>query len=250
MSIRSTVESFRTDGRLIRDLDGGVMVSTDCLYPSMSSVVVFVEGGKENFIVHDGLGAIREAAASNVRFERADRIIRPIVAGFGLSVSQNGTITSRNAPETDIGALVLMVANASRDAANALLARYKPVVSRSAKEVVRDILHKRFSEPRIHHRVSVDGESKRHLFDYAVDLENGTRLLLDIVSPDASSVNSAVVASFDIAKRSAGDQKVISRIVYDDAQNWNPQDLALLGAVGRPVKLSRFPDTIDKLLAA
>jgi hypothetical protein len=248
MTARSTVEKFMFDPRVVRDFGTGVAVATSCLYPSMSAVTVFVEGGEDYFVVHDNAGAIHEASGAAARFDFPERIMHPVAKGYGLSVSKFGSIHMTGARANEVGSAIVMVANASKDAAAALLARHKPVIARDAKDIVRQILHRRFAEGRIHSGIHIAGASKSHKFDYAVDFENGSRLLLDVVVPDASSINSAIVASFDVSKRST-DEKIIQRIVYDDMRKWNPQDLDLLSTAGRPVRLSSLSDAIERLAA-
>lgn len=248
MSARSIVENSLFDPRLVREYGAGIAVTTSCLYPSMSAVTVFVEGGQDHFVIHDNSGALHEATGAAARFEFPERIVRPIAKAYGLTLSEAGALTYRRAKAAEVGAAIVMVANASKEAAAALIARYKPVIERDAKDIVRQILHRKFADVRIHAEVHVPGASKSHKFDYAVDFENGSRLLIDVVVPDASSINSAVVASFDISQKVAV-ERIIPRIVYDDERKWNPQDLNLLKAAGLPIRLSSLPEAIDRLAA-
>jgi hypothetical protein len=52
------------------------------------------------------------------------------------------------------------------------------------------------------------------------------------VSPEASSINAAVVAHLDVKR--ANVPNVVRRIVYDDEEKWKAEDLSLL-SVGAPV---------------
>lgn len=249
MSIRKIIENWLSDPRSIVEVDNRVEVSTTCLYPSFSAVVITVEGGKDSFLVHDGMRAVREASASGARFEKVSSLLRSVVRQYGLEVTETGAIRSQPLPASEVGAGVILVANASRDAAHMLIGRKRAPSMRDPKELVRRILLARFAESRVHSDFHVIGaSSKAHRFDYVVDAENGAQLLFDIVLPEASSINSAIVANLDVTKRQA-DRAVFSRIVYDDERDWKAQDLALLGVTDRPIKLSAFSRAIDRLAA-
>ena len=249
MSAKQIVERWLFDPRSIVEIDNRIDVTTTCLYPSMSAVVVTVEGGKDTFMVHDGMRAVREASASGARFEKVMSLLRSVVRPVGLEVTETGAIRSNSLPASDVGAGIVLVANASRDAANLLIGRKRAPVLRDARQLVRRILLERFAESRIHSDFHVIGaSSKAHKFDYVVDAENGSQLLFDIVLPEASSINSAIVANLDVTRRRA-DHTVVPMLVYDDERDWKPQDLALLSVTDRPIRLSAFPRAVERLAA-
>lgn len=248
MSIKKYAETWAFDPRNVRQLGDLTVVTTSCLYPSMSAVTVVVEGGSDTLLVHDNGQALLEASGAGAKLSRPDSILRTVARQYGLKVTDQGRITTPRMSPSDIGAGIVMVANASKEAVSALLARYRPFAPRDTKEVVGNILLRRFAEPRIHvDRYVTGASSKQHRFDFAVDMDNGGQLLLDIVLPDASSINSAVVASIDVSQRPDAAAKSVQRIVYDESLAWKPQDISLLGVSGRPVQLSALSQTIDRL---
>jgi len=67
------------------------------------------------------------------------------------------------------------------------------------------------------------------------------------VVPDASSVNSAVVAHIDLKMKHLPD--VEQRIIYDDSQPWRAEDIQLLKAGARPVPISSLRQSLERLAA-
>jgi hypothetical protein len=249
MNTKEIVERWLFDPRSIVEIDNRVDVTTTCLYPSMSAVVITVEGGKDTFLVHDGMRAVREASASGARFEKVSSLLRSAVRPYGLEITETGAIRSHSLPASDVGAAIVVVANASREAAGLLIGRRRAPVLRDAKQLVRRILLERFAESRVHTDFRIIGaSSKAHRFDYVVDAENGSQLLFDIVLPEASSINSAIVANLDVMRRQA-ERAVVPRLVYDDERDWKPQDLALLGVTDRPIRLSALSRAVERLAA-
>jgi hypothetical protein len=67
------------------------------------------------------------------------------------------------------------------------------------------------------------------------------------VSPEASSINAAVVAHLDV--KQANVPNVVRRIVYDDEEKWKAEDLSLL-SVGAPVvPFSRAREVLKRVAA-
>jgi hypothetical protein len=96
--------------------------------------------------------------------------------------------------------------------------------------------------------LSLTGESsKGYTFDNVLLLPSRERLILDPVTRHDGSIKSRLVANLDVAR--ARHEGVIQRIVYDEDDGWEQQELALL-AVGAPtVKISRLAEVVDRMAA-
>lgn len=226
--------------------DRGVSVPTHCLYPSNSVVKVVVEGGEGQFVVDDNAGAIEELDSVKAAPRNSAGLVARIVRPLGLQVSERGAIFSSGVALSELEATIVLVANASKSAAEYLLDVVKPP-RRNLRSVVEHILEKEFKSKWTRDSKVVGASNKQHKFDYVVQLKGDRQLLLDVVSPEANSINSAVVAHLDVHQ--GHDEKLEQRIVYDDQQSWSTSDLALLKVGARAVPLSRLEQALDMLAA-
>jgi hypothetical protein len=106
-----------------------------------------------------------------------------------------------------------------------------------------EFLKRRFGE-KISQPV-LTGARKPHRIDYLIPLGDHRRLALDAVVPDASSINSAIVAHIDL--RDAKIEGLEQRLVFDDSAPWKAADLNLLRVGAPPVAFSRLPEIIGSL---
>lgn len=230
----------------------GVLVATDCLYFDRSNVVVTVVGLKngESVVVHDGRGAEDRLAAAGRYTASIDRILARVARRYGL-VSRNCTISSHPCSADDIPALVPLVANASQEGALALLHESTKGVRRDLPAEVVNILERRFPDASIVPDDRIEGASRRsYRFDVSLSRSSGRLLLVDAVSPDANSINAAVVANIDVGRRS--DQEFLQTIVYDPAniERFGTSNLSLLASVAATLSIDVFSHQIEALLAA
>ena len=243
----STLEAVKTALGLWpepRPADRGISVPTHCLYPSNSVVKVVVEGGEDQFVVDDNAGALEELDEVKVAPQNSNRLIASVVRPLGLYVSEGGAIFSRRIPSSELEATIVLVANASKSAAEHLLEVVRPP-RRNLRQTVERLLDKEFSNKWIRDSKIVGASNKKHKFDYVVQLKGDRQLLLDVVVPEASSINAAVVAHLDV--NHGGDEKLEQRIVYDDEQPWSSSDLALLKVGARAVPISGLQQTLGML---
>ena len=221
------------------ETNGGVAVTTHCMYPSNNLVRVLVCGGGDSFVVTDNGGTMFELRTSGVPVQSARLKMHNFLGNRGLMFDQ-GVITSESVSSDFLPTMILMVANASSELAYWTLANAKWKPQRAFKEVVRELLEQTFvlNQPR---EVEILGASKkRHKFENVIELSTGRRLIVDAVVHDASSINSRVVANIDI--HNANIDGLDQRIVYDDEDEWPVADLTLLkigGAAVVPFSKSR-----------
>jgi hypothetical protein len=225
---------------------GGIIVPTHCLYPSNSVVNVKVEGGVDNFFVHDRGGAIEEMESTCATASSFARLIFHIAKPYGLSVSDDGTIYATEVGMDELASMIALIANASKESAQYLIERYRPP-HREMRDAVELILDMGYRNRWKRDLKIIGASDKPHKFDYVVSLSNDRQLLLDAVLPDASSINAAIVAHLDV--KQSEDKNLDQRIVYDDTAKWSAADLSLLRVGARPVPVRNLKEALERLAA-
>lgn len=231
----------------IRETSDGVRVLTHCVYPSGACVNIVIRGGEDTFVVSDEGGALREIEAAGAEIENPDRILKRRVAEHGFNIA-NGIISSPKVGAKSIALAVALLANVSRDSADWLFVHTKIPRPANFKAMLKQLLETRFID-RVREETLVGQSNKPHKFEHLVHLPDGRRVIVDPVLHDASSINSRVVAHMDV--RMASYDKLEQRIVYDDAEEWTPEDLNLLQA-GAPiiVPFSKAPNVLARMANA
>lgn len=224
-----------------------VIIPTHCLYPSNSSVTIFVEGGKSEFVVHDNGGAVEEAASSGAHFEKPHRLIGHIVRSFGLTVDSSGIIRSGVVPANRLLSTIVLVANASKEASHELLDKYKPKIRRNFRSDLATMLEIKFQTLVSKNPTLIGKSNKAYSFDHKIEISADRQIILDAVMHDASSINSVVVSNLDV--REAHHQGVEQFIVYDDHEKWTSSELYLLKMAARPVAFSQTSEVLERLAA-
>lgn len=249
MSTAEAVSTALSEWPSLLEEDGQVHVSTHCLYPSNSSVAVSVVSGVGSFFVNDGWGAVEEVSGAGGTFPPADaaHIVRYIVSGYGLSIDDTGLIKADRVTADELLTTIVLIANASRDAANELLSRFRPRLRRNIKAELARMLEIHFPKHVVRNQVIVGASNKPHRFDNVVRLVGDKQLVLDVVTREASSINAALVAHLDV--RNANIPNVEQRIIYDDQESWSAADLNLLKIGAPPVPFSRAPEVLERLAA-
>lgn len=222
------------------------VVPTHCLYPTNHIVQVHVEGGEGTFVVHDNGGAVDQLRAMGGHDARPLPAIRSVARRDGLKVSDLQRIYVSNVGLDGLESAIALVANASRDAAELLISRFRPSPRRPLGEELEAILNLRFPALWRKEEVFIGESNKQYHLDYSVVLPNNRKLVLETVKPDASSINAAVVANLDVRN---ANPTLIQRIVYDDAEKWPVESLRLLRVGAQPVALSGFNDALQRLAA-
>jgi hypothetical protein len=228
-----------------------VTVPTHCIYPSNGIVHVYVSGGNSEFKVHDGSGALDELEAGGGNTYDDIYILRNIAKEHGLHATSTGTIHSPMVSAEQLAGTIALVANASKEAAHALIARYRAIPKRNFREMLAQMVDTERSQGRFlevsFRRMIVGASSKSHKFDYDIILPSQKRLLLDSVVPEASSINSVVAANLDVRQAELAD--TIQRIVYDDTDDWRAEDLNLLGLGATVIPFSKLRPVLDRIAA-
>ncbi len=220
-------------------------VPTQCLYPSNDCVVVYVYGGENECVVSDGGGALDEISSHGITVENPMKLLKQFSIGRGIITNGQKVFTNRVPWEALVSAIVL-VANASAEAANWAVDNMKPKVRRNIKSALLSTLCLYYSRDRIKTDERLTGKSARsYRFDNVVMIGEGKKLLVDAVIPEPGSVNARVVAHLDVSRNE--DSNVIQRIVYDDDDKWSSADLNILQMAAELVPLTRAAMNFDRL---
>ena len=244
MTLKSIVDASLAEAFCTSSQPDGVRVTTHCMYPSHSYVRVFVRGGTDTFVVTDEGSALREIEAAGAEVTNFDRLLRPFVTKQGLQVAK-GAISSPYCKVDEIAVAVTLVANASRDAADWLFSHTKVKRHRNFKAMLRTMLEEKFSH--LGQDTLVGKSNKPHKFEHMISLPDGKRIVVDPVFHDPGSINARVIANLDV--KMAGYPNLEQQLVYDDREEWEPQDLNLLqvGATA-VIPFSKAPDVFDRLV--
>lgn len=241
MSILEIVQSaIREVVRADQDIDG-VYVTTQCMYPTGGFVRVVVRGGEDTFVVSDEGAGFREIETTGTDARIAEGPVKHLIVPQGLSILK-GVIRSPSVRREALPVAIAAVANASKEVADWFYTHLRIKRERNFKQLVRRFVNETFHKS-VQHDVAIVGKSnKAHKFENVILLPNGRRLIIDPVLHEHASISSRIVANIDIAQMDHGD--IEQRIVYDDEDEWKPEDLNLL-AVGAPViPFSKTPEAV------
>lgn len=216
--------------------DGIVAVPTQCLYPSLAAVTVYVQGGPKSAIVSDGGRAIDELTACNKEIPDADRFLRRFCEKTGLKAAQ-GKIVAPDVNAAQLAAAVAFVANASASAVAYGLDHLKSRPRRDVRTELLSVLRQTFPTKRIARQRFVGKSNRPYTFDYVVHGSGDRYLLVDPVKPDPNSINSRAIAHLDL--KEAREPNLTQRLVYDDEEAWHAADLNLLRMAAPLIPLSR-----------
>jgi hypothetical protein len=236
-----------SDWTNIRRTDSGAMVRTSCILPSGSLLNVSVQPMMDGWIVCDEGSVVADVMAHGFDVDLSIKGLARKLSGEGLKV-EKGKIYSGRVSSGDLPYMVAYLATAAIDASKWLMNSSSKHARRGVAERVEEIIDRRYSEIRMLEPLSLKGHSsKNYSFDNVLILPSRERLILDPVTRHDGSIKSKLVANLDVSQ--AGYEGLIQRIVYDDDEGWEQQELALL-TVGAPiVKLSRLTEVVDRMAA-
>ena len=225
-------------------VERGIRVTTHCLYPSNSAVAVIVAQRGDMFRVDDDGAALDEISQSLHTRQPLRNLMKGIVRQRGCVLTDRGEVMSPSVHASDIKAAIVLVANTSKAVAEHLLAIARPP-RRDLKKAIEEILDLKFKDKWSRDAKIAGASSKKHGFDYVINLGGGRQLAMDFVVPDASSVNSAVVSHLDVSMIRS--ETLEQRIIYDDTQAWKSSDIELLKAGARPIPFSSLKYSLERL---
>ncbi len=224
--------------------DDGVRVTTHCMYPSNGLVRVYVKAGTATIIVSDEGEAVGEVLSAGIEVDDVNKVARHIVVEQGLFIS-GGIIHTAPIPIEFMPVAIPLVANAAKEVAQWFYDHKKIKRARDFRKMLTDYLEIAFSDRLTKDEKIVGASNKPHKFANVISFSNGRRLVVDAVAKDPASINSRVVANFDV--RSNANPLIEQRIVYDDAEDWSAADLNLLNVGATVIPFSKATDVIPRL---
>ena len=231
----------------MRPLD--IVVPTHCLYPSNGIVNVYVSGGAAAFKVTDGGGALSEYLSGGGKTSEDFAYLRAAARPNGLDVSSDGVIFSPTIDIEQLAGTIVLVANASKEAALTLVSKFTPAPKKNFRAMLARLIDGERVLGKIldvtPQRAVVGASTKSHKIDYDIALTSHRRLLLGTAVPEASSINSVLAANLDIERAEL--PNTIQRIVYDDVDEWKSADLNLLALGAAIIPLSKVRPILTRL---
>jgi len=231
-------------------VDGSsLVVPTDCLYFDNAGVTVRVSVGPrgERITVSDDGNAPDRIVASGRRVVAIERTAGRIARKHGLAAS-GGVLVSSPLEVADVAAYIGIVANASRELADALREMSLPRVSRDLTAEMIERLDGWFPGIATRRNAEVPGTShKLHRFDLEATIDHDEILLIDEIRP--KRVNTILAAGFDVGRRS--DLNFSLWAVYDpaDAAGIGAPNFSLLGSVVRTVSIDEVSASMLRRIA-
>jgi len=229
-----------------RETPRGMQVVTHCMYPTNTLVQLTLDGHGDDYVVTDRGAAVDQIVASGAEVHNPDRLLRGVVARFGVH-AHHGELYMRARGPAAIAHAVCTVANASVVASEHLFAHLKIRPAGSFKALVSEILVRSNVGEVVQSEIP-GNSNKLHHFDNVVRLDARRRVIIDPVLHDPSSMNARVVANMDV--KAAQHPDVLQRIVYDDRERWKPEEIGLLAMGAVAVPLSRLNESLARLQAA
>lgn len=219
------------------------VMPTLLLYPSGALVRVYAAFGRSTVQLSDGGGAYDEIIRKGDFGFDPLRVLRSVSGRFSLHIDDRGWIITDQVSNEEAATFIALVANASHEAAQNLVRRFKPYENGDYRTELDTLLQRRYRD-QLKKEIVIQGRDKPHRFDYAIRGVNERTILLDAVVPDTNSINSALVSHLDV-KRSEN-AEFLQRIIYDDRDDWSSSDISLLNVGAKTIRFSTLPDFLDR----
>jgi len=232
MTLLETVGQSLVDVFKCHAIENGVLVNTQCLYPSNALVKVIVYGAGTEFFVTDAGGWRKELEDAGAYEKLRDKHVQSAASKQGLHLDHSGSIRSPLIGVSDIPAAIAVVANISKEITHSIYSSWK-FPRKKFKEMVRDIVKQQFIESDVSEKKISGASNKVHTFENVISLHSGIQIIIDPVVRDAASINSRIVANMDVHSKAYDHIK--QAIIYDDEERWSTDELNLLGLPSVPV---------------
>lgn len=231
----------------LRRTENGALVRTSCVLPSGSLLNVSVQPAIDGWIVCDEGAVVADAMAHGFDVDFSIKGLTSKLARDGLKV-ERGRIYSERVDSGELPFMVAYLATAAIDASRWLLNSAAKHSKSSISDTLSDLIDRRYSEMRLGQPLEVLGNSsKSYSFDNVLLLPNRQKLILDPVTRHDGSIKSRLVANLDVAQ--ANHEALIQRIIYDESDGWEQQELALLSVGAPTIKMSRVEEVVDRMAA-
>lgn len=213
--------------------DIGVTVATQCLYPGGDAVAVTVIGDDGNYRITDhGMGyvALQTAGVDDPKnyVRRAARLAEE----RGLSFT-NGQFVLDDVDGGQLGAAILIVANASQMWVQDVLNDISRRVERDLRERVFDFMKGIFTAERVQRDISLSGEStKTYQVTQAVKLAPDRYLLIEPLTNHPNAIAAQYLKFNDIGRAHRDWPR---EFVVENRKEWKAEDLNVLAEVSEGI---------------
>lgn len=231
----------------LRRTDNGALVRTSCILPSGSLLNVSVQPAIDGWIVCDEGAVVADAMAHGFDVDLSLKGLANKLSREGLRV-EKGRIYSERVSSGELPFMVAYLATAAIEASRWLVNSAAKHSQRGVADLLNELVDRRYSEMRLNEPLEVFGNSsKSYAFGSVLLLPNRQKLILDPVNRNDGSIKSRLVANLDVAQ--ARHENLVQRIVYDDSDNWEQQELALLSVGAPTIKISIVEEVVDRMAA-
>ncbi len=209
-----------------RQVDGGTLVTTQCLYPGGDGVSVVVGQGAGGYRVSDdgaGWQALL-AAGMEVSPSTHGKRARSIAETMGVEF-RSGSFIADEVTDAQLGAAIVIVANASQRWVTDVLSERQRRVERDLRRLVADQLARLYAKGSIRTHAHLSGAtSKTYEFANIVTLPN--RLL--IVEPVTNHAGAIAATFLKLTDVHNAHPDFPREVVIEDQDSWKSEDLAVL----------------------
>jgi hypothetical protein len=237
-SIKDLVKPFQ--------MEPFTVIPTFMTYPSNAAVMVYVEGGTRHFTLSDGGGAVGVLNGSGGYRVDGLSILKQHCQSTEFYTTNRGWISTRKpVDQNSFTSVVSLIAQFSFEASVNLLKQFKPEKHSDFRVDLERDLDRRFKDHMSRKGHLVGNSNKKQTFDYIIRIPGDRIIAIDAVVPDASSINSALVAHLDL--KATGRRDIGQMIIYDDRQKWKSSDLVLLGMGALPTAYSSVHQALERI---
>lgn len=222
------VKSVICEGRDFSLNEEGCRVLSDTLMPSGALIYVHLQSKFDHLTAHDG-GAAFDELNRHGGVIKSLTGLRNMLSATNFRVAEDGAIWRERVSVEQAFDVISMVADASVRAAHFLLDHAKLPAAQPLDSRLKDVLRVRYPQGRPNY--TFQGKNRQHTFDFGAVVGEQI-ILVQAVTPDSSSVSSAIVKGLD-AKQAEG-SNVVPLFVYDPEDRWPSDTLSMLqlGGVG------------------
>ena len=217
-----------------RKVDAGTLVTTQCLYPGGDGVSVVVGQGSDGYRVSDdgaGWQALL-AAGIEVSLSTHGKRARSVAKVMGVEF-RGGSFIADAIAESQLGAAIVIVANASQRWVTDVLSERQRRAERNLSRLVSDQLGRLFGKHPIEmHSHLIGASNKSYEFSNVVRLRQ--RVL--IVEPVANHAGAIAASFLKLTDVHNAHHDFPREVVIEDQESWKSEDLAILSDASEGIR--------------
>lgn len=217
-----------------RAVEGGLSVVTQCLYPGGDSVSVIVCGAADGYRVSDdgsGWRALLDAGIEPSPSSHGRRA-RSIAQAMGLEYVR-GSFVADEVSEGQLGAAIVVVANASQKWVSEVLGERQQRTERHFRRRVADALEQLFSRSKISRQAQLTGATSK-TYEFANIVQVGDRRV--IVVPVLNHAGAIAASFLKLVDVHNAHPELAREVVIEDENEWASEDLSVLSQASEGVR--------------